>query len=63
VAPARTPKSAAALAALAGLDVQAEELPALAEALARQGRLLAPLLDAELEDVDVPPPFDPRWDE
>jgi hypothetical protein len=62
VAPAPTPESAAALAALAGLDATAADLPMLTDALARQERLLAPLLEAALEEIDVPPSFDPRWD-
>jgi hypothetical protein len=51
----------AVLAALSGLDVPQEELPALAEALANQARRFEPLLDLDLTEVDAPPSFDARW--
>jgi Asp-tRNA(Asn)/Glu-tRNA(Gln) amidotransferase C subunit len=55
-----TPDEVARLAELAGLAVPEEDLAPLAEALAAQAELVAPLLDVDAEPATD---FDPRWDE
>jgi Asp-tRNA(Asn)/Glu-tRNA(Gln) amidotransferase C subunit len=51
----------ALLAELAGLRLPIEDLEALAEALDAHLKFVAPLLNAELDDVSPSLTHDPRW--
>jgi Asp-tRNA(Asn)/Glu-tRNA(Gln) amidotransferase C subunit len=55
------PADVALLAELAGLRLPPEDLEALAEALGAHLAFVAPLLNAELDDVNPSLTHDPRW--
>jgi hypothetical protein len=57
------PEVVGALATLAGLDIALEDLPALAEVLRDQARLVEPLIELEVTEMDSLPKFDPRWED
>jgi Asp-tRNA(Asn)/Glu-tRNA(Gln) amidotransferase C subunit len=56
-----TPADVTLLAELAGLRLPTEDLAPLADALAAHLAFVAPLLDADLEDVHPSLTHDPRW--
>jgi hypothetical protein len=55
------PADVARLAELVGLRFPTEDLGAVAEALAAHLAFVAPLLHADLDDVDPSLSHDPRW--
>jgi hypothetical protein len=58
-----TPADIARLAALSGLRLPDEDLPALAEALAAHVAFVDALLRADLDDASPALTHDPRWHE
>ena len=55
------PADVALLAELAGLRLPPEDLASLAEALNAHLEFVAPLLNADLDDVNPSLTYDPRW--
>jgi hypothetical protein len=58
-----TPADVARLAAMSGLHLPAEDLPALTEALAAHLAFVEPLLGTDLDDANPALTYDPRWHE
>ena len=49
------------LAELAGLTLSVADAEILAEVLTAHTNMVAPLFEAELEEIPVAPTYDPRW--
>lgn len=61
MAPRLSPEDVRRLADLAGVSIPEEDLEHLASSLGAHAEAVAPLLEADLEDVPPALVLDPRW--